>query len=79
MSGYFSNLKAYEEGVLSGIEQGQQSLLLRLLIKKLGSLSSKYIDFIETLDNESIINLSLNIFEIENLSDLDKFFLKKEV
>lgn len=79
MGNYLNSFKAYEEGVLDGIYEGQQSLLLQLLRKKLGTLSNKYIDIIEGLDSKSILNLSMNIFEIYNLCDLDKFLLEKEV
>lgn len=74
MSKFLNNLKLYEEGVTAGIEQGQQLLLLKLLNKKFGSLSLKYIDLIECLENNIIEDITLSIFEINKLEELDKYF-----
>ena len=40
---------SYEEGVEAGIERGQHLLLMQLLTQRLGTLSEKYIDKLESL------------------------------
>ena len=74
MGNFLNNLKLYEEGVTDGIEQGQQILLLKLLNKRLGPISEKYIDLIETLENKTIVDITLKIFEISKIEELDKYF-----
>ena len=64
------NLNLYEEGIEAGIEQGQYLLLIKLLNKKLGRISNKYLNKIQNLDNNKIIKIALDIFNIENTEDL---------
>ena len=58
------NLNLYEEGIEVGIEKGQYLLLIKLLRKKLGTISKNYINKLESLDNKKIITVALNIFNI---------------
>lgn len=66
---------SYEEGVEAGIERGQHLLLMQLLTKRLGILSEKYIDKLECLENNEVINIALDIFNIKTFEDLNKYFL----
>ncbi|MCI9069375.1 DUF4351 domain-containing protein [Clostridium sp.] len=69
------NLNLYEEGIEAGIEQGQYLLLIKLLNKKLGRISNKYLNKIQNLDNNKIIKIALDIFNIENTEDLSKYLV----
>lgn len=69
------NLNLYEEGIEVGIEQGQYLLLIKLLNKKLGRISNKYLNKIQNLDNNKIIKIALDIFNIENTEDLSKYLV----
>lgn len=69
------NLDLYEEGVEVGIERGQHLLLIKLLTEKLGSVSDKYINKLDDLEINQIINIALNIFNIQTINDLDKYFI----
>lgn len=69
------NWDLYEEGVEVGIERGQYLLLIRLLTIKLGSISDKYINKLEDLEINQIINIALNIFNIKTIEDLNKYFV----
>lgn len=66
------NLSMYEEGVAAGIEQGQHLLLIKLLNKRLGKISKSHIYKLEDLDNNKIIDIALNIFNIKTIEDLNK-------
>lgn len=67
------NFDLYEEGVEVGIERGQHILLIKLLTKRLGKLSEKYLHKLEDLENTRIINITLDIFDIKTFEDLDKY------
>lgn len=69
------NWDLYEEGVEVGIERGQYLLLIRLLTIKLGNISDKYINKLEDLEINQIINIALNIFNIKTIEDLNKYLL----
>lgn len=69
------NWDLYEEGVEVGIERGQYLLLIKLLTIKLGNISDKYINKLEDLEINQIINIALNIFNIKTIEDLDKYFV----
>ena len=67
------NLSSYEEGIQVGIEHGQYTLLLKLLRKKLGTISEIYLNKLEYLENKKILDISLNIFDIRTIDDLAKY------
>lgn len=71
---FFHSLNEYEAGIADGIEQGHHMLLIKLLKKKLGYISEKYIDKIELLEKDKITDIALSIFDIKNITDLDKYF-----
>ena len=66
---------SYEEGVEAGIERGQHLLLMQLLKQRLVTLSEKYIYKLESLENNEVINIALDIFNIKTFEDLNKYFL----
>ena len=45
-------LNLYEEGIEDGIEKGQHLLLIKLLNKKFGKISDKYLEKLEDLENK---------------------------
>lgn len=69
------NLDLFEEGIEVGIERGQYLLLIKLLTEKLGNISDKYINNLEDLEINQIVNIALNIFSIKTITDLDKYFV----
>lgn len=69
------NLNLYEEGIEVGIEQGQYLLLIKLLNKKLGKISKLQLNKIQDLDNNKIIKIALDIFNIKNAEDLNKYLV----
>lgn len=68
------NLTFYEQGLEDGIEKGQLIILLELIKKKIGNISDTYLYKLESLEGNKIFLIASNIFEIEDLSDLDKYF-----
>ena len=66
---------SYEEGVEAGIERAPHLFLMQLLTHRLGTLSDKYIDQLESLENIDVINIALDIFNIQTFEDLIKYFL----
>lgn len=69
------SMDLYNEGVEIGIEQGQHILLVKLLNKKLGNISNKYLYKLEVLENSKIITIALDIFNIKTFEDLDKYLI----
>ena len=69
------NLDLYEEGVEVGIERGQHLLLIKLLSKRFGKLSDKYLHRLEDLENNKTVNIALDIFNIKTIDDLDKYLV----
>ena len=69
------NLNLDEEGIEVGKEKGQYLLLIKLLRKKLGTISKNYINKLESLDNKKIITVALNIFNIESIEDLHRYLI----
>lgn len=68
------NLTFYEQGLEDGIEKGQFIILIELLKKRLGDLSDAYLWKLESLESNKIFLIASNIFEINDYSDLDKYF-----
>lgn len=71
------SIKAYEEGMTDGIKEGHFSLLIELLRKKFKNIPIKYIDLLNGLEIDNLISISLKIFEIESLEDLDAYLIIK--
>lgn len=69
------NLTFYEQGLEDGIERGQFIILVELLRKKLGNLTDGYLYKLELLESNKIFLIASNIFDINDYSDLDKYFI----
>ncbi len=64
---------AEEKGMEKGLEKGISKIIIRLLSKKFGILSDKYIDGIKNSKEEILEIISDEIFDIKELSELDKY------
>lgn len=71
------SLKAYEEGIADEIKESHFNLLIKLLMKKFKHIPEKYINLLTDLENDTIISITLKIFKLETLEDLDIFLLVK--
>lgn len=63
-----------EEGIEKGIEKGKAELLIKLLVKKFKKLPKEYIDKIRLLPEENVELIGTEIFDLEKVSDLEKYF-----
>ncbi len=62
------------EGLQEGLVQGQRSLLLQLLRRKLGIIPQRFQDRISQLSRENLDELSDVILEFETMQDLEDWF-----
>jgi flagellar biosynthesis/type III secretory pathway protein FliH len=65
--------KGMEKGIAKGIEKGIAETVVRQLYKKLGELPCEYKERILSQDRPTLELIADNIFNIESLSDLDRF------
>ncbi|MEG0306476.1 MAG: Rpn family recombination-promoting nuclease/putative transposase [Clostridium sp.] len=69
---------ARDEGIAEGIEKGaykgKSELLIKILIKKFNGLSEEYIEKIKTLSSDTIDVMGMEIFDVESIEDLKKYF-----
>ena len=63
-----------ERAELKGEKKGKAEMLIMLLMRKLSQVPIKYQDEINKLSEETIEKIALDIFDINTLSDLDKYF-----
>ncbi|MBB6625285.1 DUF4351 domain-containing protein [Clostridium gasigenes] len=54
--------------------RGKVESLIRLLTKKFSVVSEKYEENIKKLSEETINQITIDIFDINSLSELDKYF-----
>ena len=54
-------------------KKGKAEILIMLLIRKLSEVPIKYQDEINKLSEETIEKIAIDIFDINTLSDLDKY------
>ena len=60
-----------QEGIEQGIEQGERSLVLRLLTKRVGTLPSEVRDRIDQLPIDQVEALGEALLEFRTLTDLE--------
>ena len=60
-----------QEGIEQGIEQGERSLVLRLLTKRVGTLPSEVRDRIDQLPIDQVEALGEALLEFRKLTDLE--------
>ena len=64
------------EGIEEGKAEGKSEILIKLLIKKFKMLPSEYKESIKKLPEETIDVIATDIFDLENLQELEKYFKK---
>ncbi|MGJ7045226.1 DUF4351 domain-containing protein [Thermoanaerobacterium thermosulfurigenes] len=74
-----ANFKIYTEEELKksmekGMEKGIENLVIRLLKKKFDDVPEKYLRLIEDADEKTLLQIADNIFEINKIEDLEKYF-----
>jgi flagellar biosynthesis/type III secretory pathway protein FliH len=62
-----------EKGIEKGFGKGMGETIIRLLCKKLGDLPAEYKERILSQDRPTLELVADHIFDIESLSDLDRF------
>jgi predicted transposase YdaD len=62
------------EGKLEGKIEGKTEILIKLLSRKFKTLPKEYIEEIKTLPENIIENIATDIFDIESIEDLKKYF-----
>lgn len=62
------------EGKAEGKAEGKVELLIRVLIKKFESVPQQYIDKIKVLPEVVVEEIAIDIFELEKVQDLEKYF-----
>jgi hypothetical protein len=65
--------KGMEKGIAKGIEKGIAETVVRLLCKRLGELPGGYREKILSQDRPTLELIADNIFDIDSLSDLERF------
>ena len=63
-----------EEGIEKGREEGKAEILTKILVKKFNIKAEDYRDKIKNLSDESIDKIITDIFEIEKIEELGKYF-----
>lgn len=62
------------EGIAEGKVEGKAEILIKILMKKFKFIPEEYKNKIKKLDEASIDVIATDIFEIEDLEDLLKYF-----
>ena len=62
------------EGIAEGREEGKAELVLKQLKRKFKTIPKEYKEKIEHLPENKIEQIGLDIFELENVTDLEKYF-----
>jgi predicted transposase YdaD len=63
-----------EEGVKEGLKKGKVDTLIKLLTKKFGRVSKDYESEIRNLSEDSIDIITIDIFEINDIKEIEKYF-----
>ena len=66
--------KGMEKGMEKGISQGKIELIARQLKKKFKTLPKSYQEKLSQATEETVDKIAEDIFDIEDLKDLDKYF-----
>ena len=67
-------LERDREKIEEGREEGKAEILTKLLVKKFNVKAEDYSDKIKKLSDESIDKIITDIFEIEKIEELEKYF-----
>lgn len=63
-----------KEGLKKGKEEGKTEILIKQLIKKFKVLPEEYKDKLKSLPEETIDIIATEIFDLEDLKELNKYF-----
>lgn len=63
-----------DEAIKEGEAEGKAEILIKILMKKFKFIPEEYKNKIKNLDEASIDVIATDIFEIEDLEDLLKYF-----
>ncbi|GAA0730370.1 DUF4351 domain-containing protein [Clostridium malenominatum] len=63
-----------EDGVKEGLKEGKADILIKQLIKKFKAIPEEYKKNIKNLDEATIDVIATDIFDIETLDELEKYF-----
>lgn len=63
-----------EEGIEQGIEIGKLETLIKLLTKKFKEIPKCYMEEIKSLSEDKLDEIILDIFDMNSIQDLKKYF-----
>ena len=63
-----------DEGIKEGEKKGKAEILIKQLIKKFKSVPQGYKDKINNLPEDTIDVIATDIFDLEKIEDLEKYF-----
>jgi hypothetical protein len=67
------NQELYKKGIEEGIEKGIAETVVKLLCRRFGELPVEYKERIQGQDRPTLELIADHIFDIESLSDLERF------
>ena len=65
-----------EDGIEKGKTEGKTDLLIKMLVKKFKNVPNEYREKIKNLPQDTIEVIGMDIFEMNSINELDKFFSK---
>lgn len=71
---FMTLLERDKEKIEEGKEEGKTELLIKLLIKKFKNMPKKYEEKLEKLPPQVIEAIATDIFDLEKIEDLEKYF-----
>ena len=63
-----------EKGIEQGMEKGKADLLIKMLVKKFKNVPNEYREKIKMLHQDTIEVIGMDIFEMNSINDLEKYF-----
>lgn len=63
-----------DEGIKEGKAEGKDEILIKQLIKKFKAVPNEYKEKIKKMSEETIDVIATDIFEIEKVEDLERYF-----
>ena len=63
-----------EKGIEQGMEKGKADLLIKMLVKKFKNVPNEYREKIRMLPQDTIEVIGMDIFEMNSINDLEKYF-----
>ena len=63
-----------EKGIEQGMEKGKADFLIKMLVKKFKNVPNEYREKIRMLPQDTIEVIGMDIFEMNSINDLEKYF-----